>query len=282
MSAYQSIGWFYAASTGQLSILHKAKGHCGVIVADGAGGLDALGQTLRLVRRGGAAVVVGGTEAPLTPYALVCQASLGRMSGVGPPAAAYRPFDQRATGYVPGEGGAMMLVEEAAALRDRGGAGYAEILGHAATHDAYHHSDCAPDGRQLARAISTALQRAGRTPDGVDVVFADGAGDPEADRVEAAALHSALGAHAGLVPVTVPKSMVGRLYSGGGALDVAWAALALRHGVVPPTVGVDPSSGTYGLDVVTAARPARLRTALVVARGVGGFNSALVLGRVDD
>ncbi|MDA2813007.1 beta-ketoacyl synthase N-terminal-like domain-containing protein [Nocardiopsis sp. RSe5-2] len=280
VSAYQSIGWFYAASTGQLSIRHAFKGHCGVVVADGAGGLDAMGQSLRLLRRGGEAVLVGGTEAPLTPYALVCQADLGRLSPGADPERAYRPFAPDADGYVPGEGGAMMLVEEAASARGRGVRGYAEILGHAATHDAHHHERAAPDGRQYARAAELALERAGLGPEDVDAVFADGAGDPDSDRAEAAALARLLGERASAVPVALPKTMVGRLYSGAGALDTAWAALALHHGVLPPAVGTDPDAGTRGLRIVTEpTAPERLRTVLVLARGAGGFNSALVLGR---
>jgi len=278
VSSYQSIAWFYAASTGQISILHKLKGSSGVVVSDGAGGTDAVGQAQRIIGRGGAAVVVGGTEAPLTPYALLCQASLGKLSGSDDPTRAYRPFDAAASGYVPGEGGAVLVVEEAEAARARSASVYAEILGQASTHDAHHHSDPAPDGVQLARAITGALTRAGVTPDDVDVVFADAAGDPAADAAEVRALHRVFGERTNPVAVTAPKTMVGRLYSGGAALDVAWAALALTHGTLPPTINLDPSSAGHGLEFVTEpTRPARLRTALVVARGVGGFNSALVL-----
>ncbi|MEV7908254.1 beta-ketoacyl synthase N-terminal-like domain-containing protein, partial [Streptomyces anulatus] len=154
VSAYQSIAWFYAASTGQISIRHGLKGSCGVIVADAAGGLDVVAQARKNIERGGTAVVVGGTEAPLTPYALVCQNDLGRFSTTTDPALGYRPFDPAAGGYVPGEGGAVLVVEEISAARARSASVYAEVLGHAATHDAHHHHDPAPDGRQLARAMS--------------------------------------------------------------------------------------------------------------------------------
>jgi 3-oxoacyl-(acyl-carrier-protein) synthase len=191
---------------------------------------------------------------------------------------AYRPFDAAAAGYVPGEGGAVLLVEELAPAKARSASIYAEVLGHAATHDAHHHRDPAPDGRQLVRAITLAVQRSGLAPDDIDVVFADAAGDPVADAIEVNALRSVFGKRANEIPVTAPKSMVGRLYSGGASLDVAWAALSLMHEVVPPTVNLDPDSAGYGLNfVVEPLRPARLRHALVIARGVGGFNSALVL-----
>jgi minimal PKS chain-length factor (CLF/KS beta) len=282
VSAYQSIAWFYAASTGQISIRHGLKGSCGVLVADTAGGLDVVAQARRNIERGGAAVVVGGTEAPLTPYALVCQNDLGRFSRVTDPALAYRPFDAAAGGYVPGEGGAVLVVEELSAARARSASVYAEVLGHAATHDAHHHQEPAPDGRQLARAMSEAIRRSGLTPEDIDVVFADAVADPAADAAEVRALRQVFGDRADEVPVTAPKTMVGRLYSGGPPLDVAWAALTLAHGIVPPTVNLDPASAGHDLNfVVEPVRPARLRTALVVARGVGGFNSALVLAGPD-
>ncbi|REE97571.1 beta-ketoacyl synthase N-terminal-like domain-containing protein [Thermomonospora umbrina] len=274
VSAYQSIGWFYAASTGRLSILHQLKGPCGVIMADGAGGLDAAAQACRLIRRGTAAVVVGGTEAPLSPYALVCQAGRPGSSTEPDPGSAYRPFDRRACGDVPGEGGAMLILEDPARVSPRDA--YAELAGASSTHDA--HSTFGPprDHRQLARAMREAIARADCTPQDVDVVFADGAGDPWRDELEAAAIGQVF--EGASVPVTVPKTMTGRLCSGGAALDLVWAALALRHDTIPPTVNVEPG---HDLDVVT--RPRRgtgLRTALVVARGTGGFNSAAVLRRV--
>jgi minimal PKS chain-length factor (CLF/KS beta) len=275
VSAYQSIGWFYAASSGQLSIKHQLKGACGVLVADAAGGIDALAESARLIRRGTAAVVTGGTEAPLSPYALACQSSEATLSRETDPERAYRPFAPDATGYVPGEGGAILVVEERARALDRAAPTiYAEIAGTASTHDGRHISDPAPDHRQYARAMREAISRAGLTPDDIGAVFADGAGDPVRDAQEAAAVHEVFGPRE--VPVTVPKTMTGRLYSGGAALDLAWAALSLADGVLPPTINVDTE--LPGLDLVTDTRLVPgLSSVLVTARGAGGFNSAAVL-----
>lgn len=110
----------------------------------------------------------------------------------------------------------------------------------------------------------------------MDVVFADASGVPAQDRAEAEALAAVFGERG--VPVTAPKAGTGRLFAGGGSLDTATALLALRDGVIPPTPYVEAPDPSYGLDLVTgSAREARLRTALVVARGHGGFNSAVVL-----
>ncbi|MFI5806451.1 beta-ketoacyl synthase N-terminal-like domain-containing protein [Streptomyces sp. NPDC051561] len=277
VTAYQSIGWFYAASSGQLSIRDQLKGACGVLVADGAGGLDALAQAGRLIRRGTGAVLVGGTEAPLSPYAMACQAKQTTLSGDKDPATAYRPFAADSAGHVPGEGGALLVVEDAEWAERRGApAPYARVLGTAATHDAHDPVLPAPGHRELARALREAIARAGLTPAEIDVVFADAAGDRELDRRETDALVEVFGRRA--VPVAVPKTATGRLNSGGAPLDLAWAALALTHDTIPPSVNLNPGQDD-DLDVVTTAREgAGLRTALVVARGVGGFNSAAVLG----
>jgi 3-oxoacyl-(acyl-carrier-protein) synthase len=281
VTAYQSIGWFYAASSGQLSIREQLKGACGVLVADGAGGLDALAQARRLIARGTGAVVVGGTEAPLSPYAMACHAGQYGLSKDEDAARAYRPFAPDSPGHVPGEGGALVVVEDASWAARRGApAPYAEVLGTASTHDAHHPTEPAPGHRQLARAIRQAVERAGLKPGQIDVVFADGAGDPELDRREADALVEVFGRRG--VPVALPKTATGRLNSGGAALDLAWAALALTHDTVPPSVNLTAQPGD-DLDVVTDAREqAGLRTALVVARGTGGFNSAAVLGVPED
>ncbi len=278
VGAYQSIAWFYAASTGQLSIRHGARGPCGVLVSEQASGLDALGQARREIRAGIRAMLCGGTEAPMSPYAMLCQAASGRLSRADDAARAYLPFDEAAGGHAPGEGGAMIVVESATSAAARGVSGYGVIAGYAATFDPAPGSG-RPSG--LVRAIRTALADADVSADEVDVVFADAAAVPELDRAEAAALREVFGPYG--VPVTAPKAGTGRLYSGAGALDVATALLALRAGVVPPTPTVSRVPAEYGIDLVVAAsRPAVLRTALVLARGEGGFNAVVVVQAIGE
>ncbi|MGN6813141.1 MAG: beta-ketoacyl synthase N-terminal-like domain-containing protein [Thermomicrobiales bacterium] len=282
VGAYQSIAWFYAASSGQIAIRHGLKGASGVICAEQSGGLTALWQARKNIGRGIEVVVAGGGEAPIGPYALTCQLQNGRLSATNDPATAYQPFGVDASGYVPGEGSAMLLVEDLEHARARGvGKFYGEIAGHGATHDGYHWADLAPDGRQYARAMSLALQSAGIGPEDVDVIFADGLGTPDGDQLEAQAIHAVFGDRAGKVPVTVPKTMVGRLYAGGAALDTLTALLAMRDGVIPPTINVAQPASGLDLNLVTAAQPAQISTALIAARGFGGFNSALVVRRFD-
>ncbi|MFC0542667.1 ketosynthase chain-length factor [Kutzneria chonburiensis] len=276
VGAYQSIAWFYAATTGQVSIRHGMRGPCGVLACEQAGGLDALGQARRLAEAGCRLVVTGGTDASLCPYGLVAQLPTGLLSTSDEIARAYLPFDVAAAGYVPGEGGAILVAEELTAARRRGvGAGYGVLLGYAAGFDPPPGSPRPP---ALRRTIELALARARLEPSDVDVVFADAMADVDADLVEAQAISAVFGA--GRVPVTAPKTLTGRLYGGGAALDVATALLAMRDGVVPPTVG--PSELAPGCDidlVLGQPRERRVRHVVVLARGYGGFTSAVVLGR---
>jgi minimal PKS chain-length factor (CLF/KS beta) len=281
VGAYQSIAWFYAASTGQISIKYGVKGPNGVVVTEGAGGLDALQHARRTIRRGVDAVVCGGTEAPVCPYALVCQMTNGLVSKAASPEDAYRPFDQRGNGYVPGEGGAILIVERLEHAQQRKAPQiYAEIVGYGATQDAYHHSKPEPEGHQFARAITLALREAGIGPPDVDAVFLDAVGTHDWDLAEARALRAAFKEQAGRTPATAPKTMVGRLHSGGAALDVATAALAIRDATIPPTIHLDqPRAGCELNFVVGKPQQKQLNHVLVLARGFGGFNSALVLRR---
>jgi len=283
---YQSIAWFYAACTGQMSIAHGAKGPCGVIATEAAGGLDALAHSRRVIRRGTPAMITGGTEAPLGPYALVCQLAGGLLSRTAQLADAYAPFTTRACGYVPGEGGAVLVLEDSQAARQRDATAIAEISGWGAAFagrvpaGAHDHAGWAKTTPALARAIRAALADARIDATDISMVFADGVGIPHADAAEAAALHAALGAHAASVPVALPKAGFGRLHAGSATIDTALAALALRDGVVPPAPGINDPDPALGLRLVTGeARTVQGRHALVVSRGTGGFASALVLSR---
>ncbi|ARQ69514.1 ketosynthase chain-length factor [Streptomyces marincola] len=271
VSAYQSFAWFYAVNTGQLSIRHGVRGASSALVSDQAGGLDALTQARRLIRKGQRLMLAGGVDSSLCSWGWVAHLAGGRVSDSGDPERAYLPFDREARGHVPGEGGALLVIEDADAARRRGARVHGEIAGCASSFDPPRDS-----GRpgNLAAAIRGALDDAGARPADIDVVFADAAAVPELDLAEADALRAVFGP--GAVPVTAPKTMTGRLGAGAGALDVVTALLALRDGVIPPTVHVTPDPA-YGLDLVTRARAARPRTALVLARGFGGFNSAAVL-----
>jgi act minimal PKS chain-length factor (CLF/KS beta) len=276
VSVYQSFAWFYAVNTGQISIRHGVKGPSGVLCGEQAGGLDAIGHGARIIRRGADMALAGGFESSFDPWGWVSHCASGRVSTAQRPEDAYLPFDSRAAGYVPGEGGALLVLEDLARFRERSDATpYGRIAGQASTFD--------PPGpgpaTGLERAIRAALVQAGREPAEVGFVVADAAGLPELDRGEADALAKVFGRHA--LPVTAPKSAVGRLMGGGGPLDAVYALMALRDNVIPPTAHTQDVPESYGLDlVVGTARPCVADAALVLARGVGGFNSALLIERL--
>jgi act minimal PKS chain-length factor (CLF/KS beta) len=273
VSAYQSFAWFYAVNTGQISIRHGMRGPSGVLVSDEAGGLDAIGHACRLIRNGRDLILSGGVDASICPWAWVALLASGRLSASEQPERAYLPFDADAAGYVVGEGGALLIIEDAEAARRRGATQvYGEICGYASTFDPKPGSGREP---ALRKAIEVALDNAGVAAEEIDVVFADAAGIPELDRVEARAITDVFGPCG--VPVTAPKTMTGRLGSGAAPLDVAAAFLSMRSGLIPPTTNVTLSP-EYDIDLVTTwPRRTSVATALVLARGNGGFNSAVVL-----
>jgi act minimal PKS chain-length factor (CLF/KS beta) len=266
VGAYQSIAWFYAATTGQISIRHGMRGTSLVLCQEQAGGLDAMAHARALVSSGARVVVVGGSDASLCPYGMAAQLSSGWMT-----ASDYRPFASNASGYVPGEGAAMLTVEPLTGAKQRGASIFAELLGQASGFDPAPWS-----GRPsaLRRTIEAALADAGMSHSDVDVVFADGVAVRDRDAEEAAAIAEVFGS----VPVTVPKMLTGRMYAAGGALDIITAVMAMQHDLIPHVSGIRCA---HDIDlVVDTPRSTPVRIVLLLARGYGGFVSALILGRV--
>lgn len=276
VSAYQAFAWFYAVNTGQISIRHHTRGPSGVLVTEQAGGLDAVGQARRHIRQDIPMVLTGAVDGSPCPWGWVAQLASGRISRCDDPTRAYLPFDVDASGQVPGEGGALFVLESAESATARGVGWYGEIAGYAATFDPPPGSGREPN---LRRAAALALDDAGLDPAQIDVVFADAAGSPELDAAEADALRRIFGPYG--VPVTAPKTMTGRLGAGGAALDLATALLAMEHSVIPPTVHVRRPVPEYELDLVLQPRKLTATAALVLARGYGGFNAAMVVTKQD-
>jgi act minimal PKS chain-length factor (CLF/KS beta) len=270
--------WFYAVNTGQISIRHGMRGPSGALIGEQAGGLDAIGHARRGIRGGTQLMITGGVESSLDPWGWVSHIAGGRLSADPDPRRAYRPFTADAGGYLPGEGGALLVLEDERAARERPAATvYGEIAGYAATFDPPPGSNRPPG---LRRAAELALADAGLAPADIDVVFADAAGIPELDRIEAEAIAGLFGAYA--VPVTAPKALTGRLYGGGAPLDVAAALLSIRDGLVPGTAIAGDIPPDYRIDLVPAEpREIQVRAALVLARGRGGFNAAMVVRAPD-
>lgn len=273
VSAYQSFAWFYAVNTGQISIRHGMRGPGAVLVSEQAGGLDAVGHARRHLRKGVRMALTGGIDSSMCPWAWVAHQVSGGLSHSNNPQKAFLPFDHEANGYVTGEGGAIFVLETAESAAARYPVRvYGEIAGYAATFDS--RVEGRPPG--LRRAAELALADADLTPKDIDVVFADAAGQPDLDKAEAEAITELFGPFG--VPVTAPKTMTGRLFAGGASLDLAAALLSVWDGVIPPTINVTNPNKEYELDLVLdKPRHQRVRAALVLARGRGGYNSAMVV-----
>ncbi|WP_405160950.1 ketosynthase chain-length factor [Nocardia sp. NBC_01499] len=274
VTAYMSYAWFHGVNTGQISIKNQLKGSAGVVVTGQAGGIDAVGQARRRLRSGQRFVVTGGADAPICPYGLVAGISGGYLSRSDDPAAAYRPFADKADGYVLGEGCAMMVLEPLGAAKSRNAKAIrAAITGYSSTFDP---APSTGKPSTLSVAARAAIADAGLTPDQIDVVFADGAGIATADAVEAAAIRELFGPHG--VPVTVPKAATGRMYAAGSAVDIVAAVMAIEHNEIPPTVGTIEAAADYWIDLVTGtSRAVTVEHALVLAHDENGFNAALVV-----
>jgi 3-oxoacyl-(acyl-carrier-protein) synthase len=280
VSVYLSIAWFYAASIGQVSISNKIHGYGRNICAEAAGGPIALGHAAKIIAQQTCDVVmVGGCEAPLTPYTFASHQASGLLSPMSDPYP-YRPFDATRSGAIAGEGGAGFCVESREHAVKRDAHIYAEIAGWGQSFDGVLTRGPASDGKAYARAISQALQMAQLHPSDIDWIICDGLGTQDGDISEVKALQSVFGDALLTIPASAPKSMLGRLFNGGSTVDVACALLGLENDVILPTVGREQPDPNCPLDCVpNEARSGHLRHVLVGARGFGGFNSAIILKR---
>jgi len=243
-------------------------------------GADAVGLALAQVQSGILdAVVTGGSDAPIFPLLFASFDRMGVLSSLNEPAErASRPFSRDRMGFVLGEGAGIVILEAEEVARARGARIYAEVAGFGATCDAFHHLAPEPEGRQGARAISLALEHAGLRPDDVDYVNAHGTSTPKNDATETVILKAALGARARQIPISSSKSMLGHLIGASGAVELIISALALRHGIVPPTINLTEPDPACDLDYVSEGmRTMPLRAVLSTSFGFGSRNAAVVL-----
>ena len=244
-----------------------------------ASGLYALVESRRLILSGEADVVVcGGTDAAITPVMFAGLSAMGALSRRNDdPAAASRPFDADRDGFVFGEGAVILVVESAGHARRRGHPAYATVAGGALTADAFHVSAPGPDGLQAAAAIAGAVDRSGVPAEAIDYICAHGTSTKANDRTETMAIRTALGPAADTVAVSSPKSMVGHLIGAAGALGAMVCALAIRDGIVPPTINLDHPDPECDLDYVPhRARTLPVGAAMANAFGFGGQNCVVV------
>jgi minimal PKS ketosynthase (KS/KS alpha) len=246
-------------------------------------GLDAVGYACQTIEDGRAGDAdVGASDSPISPITVACFDAIHATSERNDdPAHASRPFDAGRDGFVLGEGCAVLVLEELEHARRRGARVHCEIAGFATVGNAYHMTGLTQEGHEMSQAIDRALAHARVDGSDVDYVNAHGSGTKQNDRHETAAVKRSLGAHAYQTPMSSIKSMVGHSLGAIGAIELVACALALVHGVVPPTANYDTPDPECDLDYVPrTARPMPLRNVLSVGSGFGGFQSAALLRQV--
>jgi 3-oxoacyl-[acyl-carrier-protein] synthase II len=268
------------ACAAQPSIVYGLEGPTFTVSMSCASGAAAVCAADDLLQLGKAdAVLVGGTEALVSPMGLVGFAKLAALSQRNDePARASRPFDRERDGFVLGEGAGMIVLETAEHARSRGAEVYARVLGHAVT---YEPSDPTAPARGvgMARTMTRALQAARVAPDQVDYVNAHGTSTRLNDRCEVQGIKRAFGDHARRLCVSSQKSMIGHTIGAAGAIEIAITALTIKDGVVTPTINYEVPDPECDLDVVpNVARERHVRVALSNSFGIGGQSCAVVLG----
>ncbi|MFF2630396.1 beta-ketoacyl-[acyl-carrier-protein] synthase family protein [Kitasatospora griseola] len=247
-------------------------------------GLDAVGYAALAIEEGRADVIVAGAcDSPISPITVACFDAIKATSARNDdPEHASRPFDKSRDGFVLGEGGAVVVLEEWEHAERRGARIYAELGGFATFGNAYHMTGLTQEGVEMSEAIDRALAHARLPGDAIDYVNAHGSGTKQNDRHETAAVKRSLGAHARRTPMSSIKSMVGHSLGAIGAIELVACTLALHHGVVPPTANYTERDPECDLDYVPrTARELPLRHVLSVGSGFGGFQSAVVLSRAE-
>ena len=265
-----------------VAIQHGARGPNSTVATACTAGTQAIGDAVRLLRDGQVDVMLaGGADATINPMGILGFGMLGTLSRRNEePEAASRPFERSRDGFVLGEGAAVLVLERESLARARGARIRAEVLGYAATCDAYRITDERPDAAGAAAAVRGCLQDAGIDPAEVDYVNAHGTSTPMNDRIETAVMKEVFGARAAQVPISSTKSMLGHLLAAAGAVEMAACVLCLEAGFLPPTINLVEPDPECDLDYVPhRARVARFDTALSNSFGFGGQNACLLIRR---
>ena len=272
-------------ASGLISIYHGAKGPNLSIQTACAAGTHAVGQAFHMIRYGMAdAMATGGVESTVTPLAVAGFNSMRALSTRNDdPQRASRPFDLNRDGFVLGEGGAVIILEELQMALERGAKIYAELLGFGASGDAFHMAAPAPDGEGAVRCMRDALADATVSPIEVDYINAHGTSTDLNDKYETQAIKTIFGEHAYKLAVSSTKSMTGHLLGAAGGIEAAFTALTLDRQVIPPTINYEAPEPDCDLDYVpNKARAARVNVAVSNSFGFGGTNGSLVFRRWSD
>jgi 3-oxoacyl-[acyl-carrier-protein] synthase II len=263
----------------QVSLLLGTKGINYTPSSACSSGADAIGQAYEAICDGRATIMIaGGTDAPILPLAIAAFGNIRALSTKNEnPEAACRPFDAKRDGFVMGEGAGVMVLEEASYAEKRGAPIIAELVGYANTSDAFHLTAPDPNGISAIRAVQLAMERAGVSPDEIDYINAHGTATILNDRTETNVIKNVFKDRAKKIPISASKSMLGHMLGAAGGIEAVIAVLAIRHGMIPPTINLTNPDPECDLDYVpNVARQAEVNTAISNSFGFGGHNSVLV------
>ena len=268
-------------AAGQVAIAAGFRGMCACPVAACTGGTNAVGDAFHYIRDGYAeAMLCGGTESAVTPLAVGGFTSMRALTQTEDPSRASIPFDKERSGFVLGEGAAVLLLEELEHARRRGAKIYAEMMGYGATCDAYHMTAPRPDGSGGAKAMALALADGGVRPEEVGYINAHGTSTHLNDAIETAAVKAVFGDHARRLAVSSTKSMTGHMLGAAGAVEAMFTALVLRDAFLPATIHYRTPDEECDLDIVpNQGRAAAVEYALSNSLGFGGHNGSVLLKR---
>ena len=269
---------------GYVSIEHGLKGPNNAVVTACSTGSHAIGDAARLIGLGDAEVMVaGGTESPINRLSIAGFAACRALStGYNEdPTRASRPYDKDRDGFVMGEGAGVVVLEEYEHAKARGAKIYAEVIGYGLSGDAFHITSPAEDGDGAFRCMSAAIKRAGISPAEIDYVNAHGTSTPLGDELELKAVERVVGDAASTLTMSSTKSAIGHLLGAAGAVEAIFSILAMRDGVVPPTLNLDNPSVETPIDLVPhRAKRKDVNVALSNSFGFGGTNASLIFRRV--
>ncbi len=269
---------------GMVSILTGARGPNWAAVSACATSGNTIGEAWETIRRGDAkAMIAGGGEKAITPIAMAAFDNMHALSRRNDdPQGASRPFDATRDGFVMGEGAGMLILEDLEFAKARGAKILAELVGYAATGDAYHITEPAPGGSGLVRAMRRALQKAELRPDQVDYINAHGTSTPYNDRTETQAIKTCFGDHAYRLAISSTKSMMGHTLGAAGAVEAVISIMTILTGVIPPTINLHHPDPDCDLDYVpNEARQATVNIAMSNSMGFGGHNTCLIFKRYE-
>ncbi|UOE56771.1 beta-ketoacyl-ACP synthase II [Cytobacillus oceanisediminis] len=270
-------------ATGQVSIYLGAKGFNSCTVTACATGTNSIGDAFKVIQRGDAdAMISGGAEAPITKMSVAGFCANTALSTNPDPKTASRPFDQNRDGFVIGEGAGIVVLEELEHALARGAKIYAEIVGYGATGDAYHITAPAPGGEGGARAMKMAIEDGGLKPEDIDYINAHGTSTDYNDKFETLAIKEVFGEHAYKLAVSSTKSMTGHLLGAAGGIEAIFTVLAMKEGILPPTINLENPDPECDLDYVpNKAREKEIKAAMSNSLGFGGHNATIVFKRYE-